>query len=56
MALLGLSVSVSEDKELRYKLLRLKLESLVRSGGENAAREALETFSQVLICILTKSV
>uniref|UniRef100_A0A3B4ZEE7 Arylsulfatase family member K n=1 Tax=Stegastes partitus TaxID=144197 RepID=A0A3B4ZEE7_9TELE len=32
--------------ELRVKLLRLKLEALVRSGGEKAADQALETFSQ----------
>lgn len=45
--LLGLTVCVSEDKELKVKLLRLKLEALVRSGGERAADQALETFSQV---------
>uniref|UniRef100_M4AYA2 SKI3 subunit of superkiller complex n=1 Tax=Xiphophorus maculatus TaxID=8083 RepID=M4AYA2_XIPMA len=32
--------------ELRDKLLRLKLEALVRSEGEQAASQALETFSQ----------
>lgn len=46
--LLGLTVCASEDKELRVKLLRLKLEALVRSGGERAADQALETFSQVI--------
>lgn len=45
--LLGLNVCTSEDKELRDKLLRLKLEALVRSEGEQAASQALETFSQV---------
>ncbi|XP_008286814.1 tetratricopeptide repeat protein 37 [Stegastes partitus] len=43
----GLNVCVSGDKELRVKLLRLKLEALVRSGGEKAADQALETFSQI---------
>ncbi|XP_039658125.1 tetratricopeptide repeat protein 37 [Perca fluviatilis] len=43
----GLTVCVSGDKELRVKLLRLKLEALVRSGGEAAADQALETFSQI---------
>ncbi|XP_038559572.1 tetratricopeptide repeat protein 37 [Micropterus salmoides] len=43
----GLTVCVSGDKELRVKLLRLKLEALVRSGGEKAADSALETFSQI---------
>lgn len=44
--LLGLTVCVPEN-EPRIKLLRLKLEALVRSGGEIAANQALETFSQV---------
>uniref|UniRef100_UPI0037E80CDA superkiller complex protein 3 n=1 Tax=Semicossyphus pulcher TaxID=241346 RepID=UPI0037E80CDA len=43
----GLTVCDSGDKELRVKLLRLQLEALVRSGGEKAANEALETFSQI---------
>ncbi|XP_043965312.1 tetratricopeptide repeat protein 37 [Gambusia affinis] len=43
----GLNVCTSEDKELRDKLLRLKLEALVRSEGEQAASQALETFSQI---------
>uniref|UniRef100_A0A3Q3WEK4 Uncharacterized protein n=1 Tax=Mola mola TaxID=94237 RepID=A0A3Q3WEK4_MOLML len=41
----GLTVCVPEN-EPRIKLLRLKLEALVRSGGEIAANQALETFSQ----------
>ncbi|XP_036955110.1 tetratricopeptide repeat protein 37 isoform X3 [Acanthopagrus latus] len=40
----GLKVCASEDKELKVKLLKLKLEALVRSGGEKAADQALETF------------
>ncbi|XP_069034465.1 tetratricopeptide repeat protein 37 [Embiotoca jacksoni] len=43
----GLDVCTSGDKELRGKLLRLKLEAFVRSGGEKAADEALETFSHI---------
>ncbi|KAI9527787.1 hypothetical protein NQZ68_027877 [Dissostichus eleginoides] len=43
----GLTLCVSGDKELRVKLLKLKLEALVRSGGEGAADQALETFSQI---------
>lgn len=43
----GLTVCASGDKELRVKLLKLKLEALVRSGGEKAADQALETFSQI---------
>lgn len=46
---LGLTVCVSGEKELRVKLLRLKLEALVRGGGENAADQALETFPQVML-------
>lgn len=38
----------SEDKELKVKLLKLKLEALVRSGGEKAADQALETFALVM--------
>ena len=48
LLLLGLTVCVSGEKELKVKLLRLKLEALVRSGGEKAADQALETFSQVM--------
>ena len=48
LLLLGLTLCVSGDKELRVKLLKLKLENLVRSGGEGAADQALETFSQVM--------
>ncbi|XP_060927149.1 superkiller complex protein 3 [Limanda limanda] len=43
----GLTMCVSGDKELKVKLLRLKLETLVRSGGEKAADDALDTFSQI---------
>ncbi|XP_041643550.1 tetratricopeptide repeat protein 37 [Cheilinus undulatus] len=43
----GLTVCEAEDEELRVKLLRLKLEALVRSGGEKAADQVLETFSQI---------
>ncbi|XP_007562886.1 tetratricopeptide repeat protein 37 [Poecilia formosa] len=43
----GLNVCTTQDKELRDKLLRLKLEALVRSEGEQAASQALETFSQI---------
>ncbi|KAG8012128.1 Tetratricopeptide repeat protein 37, partial [Nibea albiflora] len=43
----GLTVCVSGEKELRVKLLRLRLEALVGSGGEKAADQALETFSQM---------
>lgn len=46
--LLGLNVCDSEEKELRIRLLRLKLEALVRSGGEKAGEQALETFKQVM--------
>lgn len=45
---LGLTVCDSENEELRVKLLRLKLQALVRSEGEKAADQALETFSQVI--------
>nr|XP_019949487.1 PREDICTED: tetratricopeptide repeat protein 37 [Paralichthys olivaceus] len=43
----GLMPCASGDKELKVKLLRLQLETLVRSGGEKAADHALETFSQI---------
>ncbi|XP_068167730.1 superkiller complex protein 3 [Antennarius striatus] len=43
----ALAVCVSGDEELRLKLLRLKLEASVRSGGEEAADQALEIFSQL---------
>lgn len=45
---LGLAARVSENKELRVKLLRLQLEALVKSGGVKAADQALETFTQVI--------
>ncbi|KAK5613394.1 hypothetical protein CRENBAI_022565 [Crenichthys baileyi] len=43
----GLNVCMSDDKKLKDKLLRLKLEALVRSEGEQGADQALETFSQI---------
>ncbi|XP_055367212.1 tetratricopeptide repeat protein 37 isoform X2 [Betta splendens] len=43
----GLSVCVPEDKALRVKLLKLKLEMLVRSGEMKSADKALETFTQI---------
>ncbi|XP_028270301.1 tetratricopeptide repeat protein 37 [Parambassis ranga] len=43
----GLNVCASGDKELRIKLLKLKLEASVRSRGEMSADQALETFSQI---------
>ncbi|XP_068617091.1 superkiller complex protein 3 [Brachionichthys hirsutus] len=43
----ALALCVSGEEELRLNLLRLKLEASVRSGGEAAADQALETFSQV---------
>uniref|UniRef100_A0A1A8BCW9 Tetratricopeptide repeat domain 37 n=1 Tax=Nothobranchius kadleci TaxID=1051664 RepID=A0A1A8BCW9_NOTKA len=43
----GLSLCTPEEEKLRNKLLRIKVEALVRSGGEKAADEALETFSQI---------
>ncbi|XP_040010998.1 tetratricopeptide repeat protein 37 [Xiphias gladius] len=43
----GLMMCVAGDNELRVKLLRLKLGTLVRNGGEKAAGQALETFSKI---------
>ncbi|XP_036000323.1 tetratricopeptide repeat protein 37 [Fundulus heteroclitus] len=43
----GLNVCAKDDKQLRDKLLRLKLEALVRCEGEQAADQALEAFSQI---------
>ncbi|KAM7416515.1 hypothetical protein PAMA_018530 [Pampus argenteus] len=43
----GLTMCVSGDMELRVRLLKLRLEALVRSGVEKAADQALETFSQI---------
>eukprot|EP00064_Thunnus_orientalis_P012482 superscaffoldBa00001920_g12517 len=43
----GLTACVSGDTELRVRMLKLRLEALVRSGGEKAADQALETFTQV---------
>lgn len=48
LLLIGLTVCVSGDTELRIKLLKMKLEALVKSGGEAAGDQALETFSQVM--------
>lgn len=59
MFVLGLDVCTPEDIKLKDKLLRLKLEALVRSGGEKAADEAIKTFSQVIdkcsVFIFTKN-
>lgn len=43
----GLATCESGDKALIVRLQRLKMEALVRCGGEKAADEALETFSQI---------
>ncbi|XP_029960618.1 tetratricopeptide repeat protein 37 [Salarias fasciatus] len=43
----GLDVCDSGDKELRVKLMKLKLEASVRCEGEKAADQALEMFSQI---------
>ncbi|KAM9744682.1 tetratricopeptide repeat protein 37 [Menidia menidia] len=43
----GLNTCTAEDGKLRIKLLRLRLESLVRSGDEKSADTALEIFSQI---------
>ncbi|KAM9858154.1 superkiller complex protein 3 [Aulostomus maculatus] len=43
----GLTVCVSGDNDLRFRLLKLRLEALVKSGEEKAADQALETFSQI---------
>ncbi|XP_044225084.1 tetratricopeptide repeat protein 37 [Thunnus albacares] len=43
----GLTACVSGDTELRVRMLKLRLEALVRSGGEKAADQALETFTQI---------
>uniref|UniRef100_A0AAV2MRH5 N-sulphoglucosamine sulphohydrolase C-terminal domain-containing protein n=1 Tax=Knipowitschia caucasica TaxID=637954 RepID=A0AAV2MRH5_KNICA len=43
----GLATCKPEDHELMTKLLRLKVEALVRCGGEAAADDALEIFSKV---------
>lgn len=43
----GLNVCDSGEKELRIRLLRLKLEALVNSGGEKAGDQALETLKQI---------
>lgn len=44
----GLEACLPENKELRFKLLRMQLEALVKSGEEKAAEQALETFKQVI--------
>lgn len=43
----GLNHCDSGDKELRVKLMKLKLEASVRCEGETAADQALEMFSQI---------
>ncbi|XP_071783567.2 superkiller complex protein 3 [Centroberyx gerrardi] len=43
----GLTLCVSGDEELRLRLLRQRLEALVRSGEEKASDQALETLSQI---------
>ncbi|KAM8865842.1 superkiller complex protein 3 isoform 1-T1 [Synchiropus picturatus] len=43
----GLTLCVSEEEKLRVKLLKLKLEALVQSGGEKDADQALEAFSLI---------
>ncbi|XP_061673335.1 tetratricopeptide repeat protein 37 [Syngnathoides biaculeatus] len=43
----GLTVCVPGDKELRIRLLKLKLEALVRSGEDKAPEQALETYSLI---------
>ncbi|KAJ0041718.1 hypothetical protein NL108_008022, partial [Boleophthalmus pectinirostris] len=43
----GLSTCKPEDEALMTNLLGLKMEALVRCGGEKAADEALEIFSKV---------
>lgn len=48
VSLSGLAACLSENKELKFKLLRMQLEALVKSGGEKAAEQALETFTQVI--------
>lgn len=44
----GLAACLPDNKELRFKLLRMQLEALVKSGEEKAAEQALETFNQVM--------
>lgn len=46
--LIGLAVCESGEEVLKVRLLKLKLEVLVRSGEDKAADEALETLSQVI--------
>ncbi|XP_018614966.1 tetratricopeptide repeat protein 37 isoform X1 [Scleropages formosus] len=43
----GLKCCCAKEEELRTKLLQLRLEALLRSGGEQNADEALETLSQI---------
>ncbi|CAN9513348.1 unnamed protein product [Ophioblennius macclurei] len=43
----GLNDCDSGDKELKVKLMKLKLEASVRCEGEKAADQALEMFSQI---------
>ncbi|XP_057688617.1 tetratricopeptide repeat protein 37 isoform X2 [Corythoichthys intestinalis] len=43
----GLNACLPGDQELRIRLLKLRVEALVRSGEEKAAEQALETFSLI---------
>ncbi|XP_061842584.1 tetratricopeptide repeat protein 37 [Nerophis lumbriciformis] len=43
----GLTACATGDKTLRIRLLKLRLEALVRCGGEKAADQALETFTLI---------
>ncbi|XP_077378544.1 tetratricopeptide repeat protein 37 [Festucalex cinctus] len=43
----GLTACVPEDKDLKIRLLKLRLEALVRSGEEKAAEQALEICSLI---------
>ncbi|KAM4615710.1 tetratricopeptide repeat protein 37 [Polymixia lowei] len=43
----GLTLCGSGDEEVRLRLLRLRLEALVRTGEEKAADQALETLTQI---------
>ncbi|CAL8250745.1 unnamed protein product [Boreogadus saida] len=43
----GLTLCVSGDEDVKIKLLRMRLETLVRSGDAQAADQALETMKQI---------
>jgi len=45
----GLTLCASGDEEVKMRLLRMRLETLVRSGETLAADQALETFQQVVL-------